>query len=179
MATAYCATARSPSTDLIIGNSPRDHTRLAIREEIHVVPAYVLTTPHKDGSISTFLRYRNVLVVEVPTVAARMQARAITLITSAISAALGSKVVPVSITAAAIALARNIRSKRLSPTSAAVCIAQNALAIAHTSNEGASSGNTASLDAQAPHKTASPVRRDRPIASGHHRRKRPDSRSGA
>src|SRR5437763_3315580 len=126
MATAYCATARSPSADLITGNSPRDHTKLAIREEIHVFPAYVLTTRHKDGSISTLLRCRNVLVVEVPTVAARMELTDITLITSAISAALGSKAVPVSITAAAIVLARNIRSKRLSPTSAAVCIDQNA-----------------------------------------------------
>src|SRR2546430_2199586 len=179
MATVYCATARSPSADLISGNSPRDHTKLATREEIHVFPAYVFTTRHKDGSISTFFKYRNVLVVEEPTAAARMQARAITLITSAISAALGSKAVPVSIAAAAIVLARNIRSKRLSPASAAVCILHNALAIAHTSNEGASSGNIASLDAQAPHRTASPVRRERPSASGHHRRKRPDSRSGA
>src|SRR5438477_1030891 len=134
---------------------------------------------HTDGSISTFFKDRNVLVVEEPTVAAKMQARAITMITSPISAALGSRAVPVSITAAAIVLARNTRSKRLSPTSAAVCIAQNALAIAHTSNEGALSGNIPSLDAQAPHKTASPVRRERPIASGHHRRKRADSRSGA
>src|SRR5256885_16822695 len=124
-------------------------------------------TRHKDGSMSTFLKYRNVLVVEVPTVAARMQARAITLITSAISAALGSKAAPASITAAAIVLARNIRSKRLSPASAAVCILHNALAMAHTSNEGAFSGNIASLDAQAPHKTASPVRKERPSASGH------------
>src|SRR5437773_5255819 len=171
MSTVYCATARSPSAELIIGNSPRDHTKLAISEEIHVFPAYVFTTRHKDGSISTFLRRRNVLVVEVPTVAARMQPRAITLITSAMSAAPGSKAVPVSITAAAIVLARNIRSKRLSPASAAVCIAQNALAIAHTSNEGASSGNIASLDAQAPHKTTRPDRKERPSASGHHRRK--------
>src|SRR2546429_3126281 len=146
MATAYCATGRSPSADLIIANSPRDHTKLAITEESHVFPAYVFTTRHKDGSISTFLKCRNVLVVEVPTVAAKMQARAITLITPAISASLGSEAVPVSITAAAIVLARNIKSKRLSPTSAAVCIAQNALAIAHTSNEGPSSGNIASLE---------------------------------
>src|SRR2546423_8058754 len=136
-------------------------------------------TRHKDGSIAAFLKDRNVFVVEEPTVAAKMQARAITMITSAISAALGSKAVPASITAAAIVLAPNIRSKRLSPTSAAVCIAQNALAIAHTNKEGASSGNIASPEAQAPHKTTSPVRRERPIASGHHRRKRPDSRSGA
>src|ERR1700756_4062093 len=136
-------------------------------------------TRHKDGSMFTSLEYRNVVVVEEPTVAARVQARAITFITSAISAALGSKAVPVSITAAAIVLARNIRSKRLSPTSAAVCIAQNALAIAHMSNEGASSGNIASPEAQAPHKTTSPVRRERLIANGHQRRKRPDSRSGA
>src|SRR5947208_1714430 len=76
-------------------------------------------TRHKDGSMSTFLKDRNLLVVGKPTVAAKMQARAITLITSAISTALGSKAVPVSITAAAIVLARNIKSKRLSPTIAA------------------------------------------------------------
>src|SRR5258708_521864 len=136
-------------------------------------------TRHKDGSMSTFLKHRNVPVVEEPTVAAKIQARAITLITSAISAPLGSKAVPVSITAAAIVLARNIRSKRLSPTSAAVCIAQNALAIAHTSNEGASSGNIASLEARAPHSGGGPVRGERPVASGDHRRKRPDNSSGA
>src|SRR2546423_1666964 len=179
MATAYCATARSPSTDLIIGTSPRDHTKLAIREEIHVFPAYVFPTRHKDGSIATFFKYRNVLVVEEPTVAAKMQARAITLITSAISAALGSKAVPASITAAAIVLARNIRSKRLSPASAAVCILHNALAVAHTSNEGASSGNIASLDAQAPHREAGRVKKEDQGGGGPRRRKRPDSRSGA